>query len=362
MAFDRRKPYNDLPPLPPRADIETKAVLRKAISAGRALAELKGLGETIPNQAILVNSLVLQEARASSEIENILTSEDALYRALTAQGGQVDPATKEVIRYREALWMGHRALKAQPVLSTELSIMLVQTIKDDRTAIRRPPQRVVIANRATEEVIYTPPEGESVIRDKLANLQRFAHATDSIDPLIKLPVIHYQFEAIHPFTDGNGRTGRILNILYLVQCGLLELPVLYLSKFILAHKSDYYWLLRGVTEKEEWEPWILYMLQAVEETAAFTRIRILAIRDLIDGTIERAKRDLPRRVYSKELIELLFQQPYTKVKFLVDAGIAQRKTAAEYLRELERVGILKSERRGREVLYLNLGLFDLLSQ
>lgn len=361
MSFDPQKPYNDLPLLPPKKDIETRAILKKTIIAGRALAELKGLGKTIPDQSMLVNSVVLQEAKASSEIENIITTNDALFRAFTAKTSRVDPATKEVLRYREALWEGYNELRKRPILATNLFVKLVQRIKENKAGIRRTPG-TTISNAATGEVIYTPPEGEAVIRDKLKNLEVYIHGEDDIDPLIKLALIHYQFETIHPFSDGNGRTGRIINILYLVFRGLLDLPVLYLSKFVIDRKNDYYRLLRQVTEKGEWEPWILYMLDAIEETATFTRKRILDIRDLMTETMEVAKETLPGRVYSKELIELLFCQPYTKGQALVDAGIAKRKTAAEYLKDLEKTGILAGKRIGREMLYLNTRLYDLLSK
>jgi Fic family protein len=219
-----------------------------------------------------------------------------------------------------------------------------------------------VANAATGAVIYTPPEGEAVIRDKLKNLEDFIHAEDDLDPLIKLALIHYQFEAIHPFADGNGRTGRIINILFLVQNGLLDLPVLYLSKSIIEQKNDYYRLLRQVSEKGLWEPWILFMLKAVKDTATFTRERTMAIRALMNTTMEKAKEKLPARVYSKELIETIFRQPYTKGQFLVDAGIAKRQTAAEYLKELERIGILKPHKIGKETLFLNVDLYGLLSK
>jgi len=361
MAFDPRIPYNDLPPLPPKADVETKVVLKEAITSGRALAELKGLGATIPNQALLVNSLILQEAKASSEIENIITTNDALFKAFTAKSSQVDPATKEVLRYREALWKGFNTMKERPVLSTNLFVSIVQAIRENQAGIRRMPG-TAIANAATGEILYTPPEGEAIIRDKLKNLEDFIHAGDDMDPLIKLALVHYQFEAIHPFSDGNGRTGRIVNILFLVLHGLLDLPVLYFSNSIIKRKSDYYRLLRQVSEQGLWEPWILYMLKAVEDTAVFTRERILAIRALMIETMERAKKELPARVYSKELIELLFRQPYTKGQFLVDTGIAKRQTAAEYLRELEKIGILKAYKIGKETLYLNVELYGLLSR
>lgn len=361
MAFVADQPYNALPLLPPAVDIDTKAILRKTISAGRALAELKGIGETIPDQSILINSLLLQEARASSAIENILTTNDALFRAFTASTASVDPATKEVLRYREALWAGFTALQARPLLTTNLFISIVQIIKENTAGIRTLPG-TAIANQTTGEVLYTPPDGETHIRGLLKNLEEFIHADDGIDPLIKLALIHYQFEAIHPFHDGNGRTGRILNTLYLVFTGLLDQPVLYLSRYIIEHKNDYYRLLRQVTIAHEWEPWICYMLDAVEATARFTMQRILAIRTLMLETMQQAKECLPSRVYSKELMELLFRQPYMKGQYLVDAGIAERKTAANYLQELEKSGIVKSSKVGKEVLYLNTRLFELLSQ
>ncbi len=360
MACCAAQPYNDLPLLPPLADIDTKAIMRKTISAGRELAELKGVGETIQDQAILINSLMLQEAQASSEIENILTTNDALYRAFTASTTLVDPATKEVLRYREALWAGFVSLQKRPVLTTDLFIRIVRTITDSSAGIR-PTPGTVIANQATGLVVYTPPTGEARIRRLLKNLELFIHADDGLDPLVKLALIHYQFEAIHPFIDGNGRTGRILNTLYLVVAGLLNQPVLYLSRYIIEHKNDYYRLLRKVTVAQEWEPWICFILDAVEETSLLTRRRILAIRNLMLDTMQLAKERLPAHVYSKELLELLFRQPYVKVQYLVDAGIAERKTAANYLQELEKIGILKSSKTGKEVLYLNVELFDLLS-
>jgi len=361
MAFDPEKPFNDLPLLPPPVDIETRAVLRKTISAGRALAELKGVGETIPNQTLLIDSLVLQEAKASSEVENIITTSDALFRAFAAKTSNVDPAVKEVLRYREALWEGFNLLKGKELLTTNLFVKVAQTIKQNGSGIRKTPGTKV-ANAATGETIYTPPETEAVLRDKLKNLEEYIHDPNHVDPLVKLAIIHYQFEAIHPFSDGNGRTGRIINILYLVFKGLLDLPVLYLSKYIIERKADYYRFLRSVTHSADWEPWILYMLDAVEQTALFTRRGIIEIRDLMDETLKTAKEKLPSRVYSKELIELLFRQPYTKGQFVVDAGIAKRQAAAEYLRELERIGIVKSQKIGKEVLYLNVELYDLLSR
>jgi len=361
LKYDPLKPHNELCLLPPKENIETASVLKKTVSAGRALAELKGLGKTIPNQAMLLNTIVLQEAQASSEIENIITTTDALFRALTVKTSRLDVATKEVLRYREALSESYRSLKERPLLTTNLFIKIYQTIKENRAGIRNVPG-TVIKNMSTGEVLYTPPEGEPVIRDKLKNLEDYIHSDNAADPLIKLAVIHYQFEAIHPFTDGNGRTGRILNILFLVMKDLLDFPVLYLSKYIIEKKNDYYRLLRNVTAKRDWEPWIHFMLEAIEQTSIHTRKKIVSIRELIEETLTFAKKRLPSRVYSKELIELLFHQPYTKVQFLVNAGIAERKTAAEYLKEIEKIGVLKVKKMGKENIYLNVKLFNLLSK
>ena len=361
MDFNPAMPYNDLPLLPPSGEIETKAVLKKVAAAGRSLAELKGLGSTIPNQSILVNSLVLREAKASSEIENIITTNDALFKAFTTGSSSVDPATKEVLRYRTALWEGFNELKKRGLMTTNLFVKLVQIINENQAGIRVLPG-TVIQNTRTGAILYTPPTGEFVLREKLKNLEEYIHAEDETDPLIKLAIVHYQFEAIHPFSDGNGRTGRIINSLFLVSQGLLDLPILYLSKYIIEEKSEYYRLLRAVTAKGEWEKWILYMLEAIQTTAIETREKIVSIRKLIDKTLEIGRTKLPAKVYSKELIELLFHQPYTKVQNLVDADIAERKTAAVYLRELEKVGILRSQKAGKEVLFLNVKLFQLLSK
>lgn len=359
-AFDPNKPFNDLPPLPPRIEVETRDILKQTIPAERALAELKGLGRILPNQSLLVNSVVLQEAKDSSEIENIVTTNDALFRAFSADTQQVDTATKEVLRYREALWEGYHALRTRQVLSTNLFVTIMQRIKETQAGIRNTPG-TTISNSTDGKVVYTPPEGERAIRNKLKNLEEFIHKEDDLTPLVKLALVHYQFEAIHPFDDGNGRAGRIVNILFLVLYELLELPVLYLSKAIIENKNDYYRLLRRVTEDEEWEPWILFMLRAVKETADFTRNRIMTIRELMNETMEEARQELPASVYSKELIDLLFREPYTKVRFLVNEGIAERQTAAKYLKELEKIGILESHKIGRETLYLNRKLYDLLS-
>lgn len=358
MSFSPDKPYNYLPPLPPEPDIETPAVLKAAIAANRALAELKGKSESLPNPSILINSIVLQEAKSSSEIENVVTTNDKLFTALSAEDSRVDLQTKEVLRYRQALWAGVEHLEKHP-LSTDLFIRLMQTLKETGEGIRTDPG-TVIANPNTRKIIYWPPEGEELIRNLLVNLEDYIRAEDGVDPLIKMAVMHYQFEAIHPFDDGNGRTGRLLNILYLMKKELLLHPVLYLSHAIISQKQDYYKLLRNVTEQQAWEPWILFMLNAVEKTSTETMARIERILELLNETVEQAKENLPARVYSKELIELLFEQPYCKVKYLVDRGIAKRQTAAEYLRELEDAGILRSKQVGRENLFVNIKLYELL--
>ena len=359
MGINPEKPYNELPPLPPEADLETKPILKQCISANRTLAELKGAGDLIPNQEILINTIPLREAQSSSEIENIVTTSDRLFRAAVSKDADVDPATKEVLRYRTALKRGYDLLKERP-LSTNLLSEICSILRDQPVDVRKVPG-TQIANPSTGEVIYTPPEGEDRIRDKLANLEDFIHADDELDPLVRMAVMHYQFEAIHPFHDGNGRTGRILNILYLISEDYLDLPVLYLSHYVIEHKADYYELLRGVTEDGAWRPWVRFMLCAVEETARWTCERIIAIRDMLEETVERCRQELPSRVYSKELVELVFVQPYCKIAHVVDAGIAKRQTAAEYLKEMEKVGVLSSQQVGREKIFINDELLKLLS-
>ncbi len=358
MAFRNNEPYNDLPMLPPRAHLETLRVMRRCVSASRALAELKGAGNLIPNQAILINAIPLQEAKLSSEIENIVTTQDALYRAAIEPAERSDPATKEVLRYRTALRRGYDALQQGKPLDIDLVLEVCEALAVARLRDEEP---VIIEDIAAGVVLYTPPRGRGRIVKLLQNLVDFLREPGDLDPLIRMAVAHYQFEAIHPFNDGNGRTGRILNILALVQAGLLDIPVLYLSRTIIASKQEYYRRLRAVTEAQDWEGWLLYMLAAVEETARWTTGRILAVRELFEATTEQCRRELPGRVYSKELMELIFTQPYVKVKFVVDAGIVSRQAAAEYLRGLEKLGILESERRGREVIYRHPALLELLS-
>ena len=360
--FDRNRPFNDLPPLPPAAEVETAAVLKKAITASRALAELKGMAERMPDQGMLIDSLVLQEARASSEIENILTTNDELFKAASDEAMPASAEAKEVLRYRQALNYGFRQIGERP-LATGLFIEIAQLIKQTDFSVRRTPGTRIANSRG--ETIYTPPEGEAVIRDKLRQLENFMHAEDGpgsgLDVLVKMALVHYQFEAIHPFPDGNGRTGRILNILYLVDRGLLNLPVLYLSRHIIDHKPAYYEGLRRVTEEGAWGDWVLYMLDAVEQTSLRTRQQITDILALMEAVRERVQREAPG-VYSKDLIEQIFRQPYCKIQFLERAGIGTRQTCAKYLRELERLGVLHGQKIGREVYFINQALFDLLTR
>ena len=356
--YDPEKAYNNLPLLPPNVEVETKKILKQAITSNKILAELKGRADEIPNQSMLVNAITLQEAKDSSEIENIVTTQDTLYKAFSSNISTTDAQTKEVLRYRQALWEGYTDLGKRP-LSTNSFIQIVQTIKENDSSIRNAPGTKITSNNTT---IYTPPEGESVIRNLLKNLEDYIHAEDDIDLLIKLAIMHYQFEAIHPFFDGNGRTGRVINMLFMVENGLLDTPILYLSKYIIENKNEYYTHLRGVTENSAWEAWILFILKGIEETALYTLDKINSINNLMQETIVFAKEKLPARVYSKELIELLFEQPYCKVKYLVDKDIAKRQTAAEYLNELEAIGILKSQKVGVENLYLNVKLVEVLKK
>jgi Fic family protein len=359
MSFDPKQPYNDLPLLPPAVELETRAVLKHCVAANKALAELKGAGDLIPNQGMLINAIPLQEAKLSSEIENIVTTQDALFQAALDESRATDPATKEVLRYRAALRRGFESVRDQPF---RLSLLeeLCSILRDEKVDFRID-DGVYIGNPAARTITYTPPAGARVMREKLRNLEEFLLAEDDLDPLVRMAVAHYQFEAIHPFVDGNGRTGRILNILFLVHAGLLRIPVLYLSRHLIQHKSDYYRLLRAVTERAAWEEWVRFMLTAVETTALWTTSRILAIRDLFEQTLVRCRTKLPSKVYSKELVELIFTEPYCKIQFLVDAGLAQRQTASEYLQELEKLGILVGEKRGREVIYKHPALLKLLT-
>jgi Fic family protein len=358
MPFDRTIPHNDLPNLPPPQEVETRAVLKSLAPAARELAELKGLGALIPNQEILISTVPLLEARSSSEIENIVTTADELFRLASNATAAADPATKEALRYRAALLHGYESLRKRP-LCTRTAVNLCSILRETETDVRKVPG-TTISNAATGEVLYTPPEGEEIIRRKLSNWERFLHECTEIDPLVRMAAAHYQFEAIHPFTDGNGRTGRILNILFLIQEGLLDIPVLYLSQFIIRRKTDYYRLLRRVTENGEWEAWILFVLAAVEETSRWTARKIIAVKELLDHTCNYVRGSLPK-IYSRELVEVAFVQPYCRIRNMVDAGVAKRQTASDYLKQLVSVGVLVEVRHGREKLFIHPKLLNLLT-
>ena len=357
MGFDPNKPYNELPLLPPKANIETKDILRKTISSNRALAELKGVATLIPNQNILINTLALEEARDSSAIENVITTRDKLYKAIVSTSNSTDPATKEVLNYRKALWKGFNNVLKKGFISTNMIIDLQKEFVKTNAGIRKLPG-TVLENNVTKEVIYTPPTGEVEIRNLLKNFEDYLNTKNVTDPLIKMAVLHYQFEAIHPFYDGNGRTGRIINVLYLALNGLLDLPILYLSSYIIKNKVEYYRLLREVTNYNKWENWILYILDAVENTAYDTSKKVRKIKDLLDDTIVDVKDKLPK-IYQKELVELVFHQVYCNINFLVENKIALRKTASKYLKSLASIGVLREEKVGKEIIFINRKLFNL---
>jgi Fic family protein len=351
------RPYNDLPRLPPRAEIETKAVLKQCAPARAALGELKQAAFRIPNQGMLISTLPLLEARASSEIENIVTTTDKLFRNIGNEDN-ADPATKEALRYSRALFDGFAALNEHP-LNTRTAERICSTIKGIDMTVRKVPG-TQLKNTATGETVYTPPEGESLLRDLLANWERYIHTESGLDPLIRLAVGHYQFEAIHPFTDGNGRTGRIINSLFLIQEQLLTLPILYLSRYVIANRPDYYRLLQAVTASGDWEPWVLYVIKGVEETANWTTAKIGAIDTLALHTADYAKQRLPK-IYSRELIDLIFRLPYCRISHVVDAGIAKRQTASSYLKQLVEEGVLQEVETSKEKLFLHPKLLDMLA-
>lgn len=362
MSWNPEKPYNDLPLLPPANDVETKTILKQCVNSRAALAELKQAAELIPNQRMLINTLPLLEAKDSSEIENIVTTTDKLFMHAQANTGadkNLDVATKEALRYRTALLEGCNLMVKRPLNTTTVEQICSQ-IKDVDMSVRKVPG-TALANDKTGDVIYMPPEGENQIRDLLANWEEYLHNESDIDPLIKMAVAHYQFEAIHPFTDGNGRTGRIVNNLFLIQEELLSLPIMYLSRYIIQNKSDYYQLLLKVTKEEDWESWIMYMLKAVEETARWTTDKIATIRKLIENTAEYIKTEQPK-IYTRELVDVIFAQPYCRISNLVDADIAKRQTASEYLKKLESIGVLKAEKVGRDNIFINPKLMALLTK
>ncbi|MDO8907375.1 MAG: Fic family protein [Pseudohongiella sp.] len=358
MSWRADQPFNQLPLLPPDLErIETKAVLKACILARAALAELKQAGELIPNQSMLINLIPLLEAKASSEIENIVTTTDRLFQYSQADNG-ADHATKEALRYRTALYQGFIQLEKKP-LCTTTAIEICSTLMHNEMSVRKVPG-TIIGNQATGETVYTPPVGEQVIRDLLSNWEHFLHQPDGIDPLIKMAVSHYQFEAIHPFYDGNGRTGRIVNVLYLIEQNLLTLPILYLSRYIVQNKRDYYRLLTQVTSDENWEAWLVFMLQGVEQTAIWTCRKIAAIKALMDSTTQHIRKQLPK-IYSYELVQLIFEQPYCRISNVVDSGIAKRQTASVYLKQMVDIGVLQEVAAGKEKLFVHPKLMQLMT-
>lgn len=360
QVYNKDLPYNNLPLLPPKTDIETKAILKKAISANKALAELRGWSFNQPNPLLLLQSITLQEAKASSEIENVVTTNDELYQALsTPTATYISPSAKEVMHYKEALWHGYKKIIDNYPLTINIFIELFQIVKKRSDGVRKLPGTCL--KNDFNEVVYTPPDNEIDIMRLLSNLELYINNDiDDIDPLIKLAIIHYQFECIHPFPDGNGRVGRIVNVLYLVQEKLLTFPILYLSKYIIEHKTEYYRCLKAVTEKQEWENWILYILSAIEDTAQNTLNIIKDIYLAQDYLCKALKKDAPQ-IYTKELVEILFEQPYCKIEFLVKHDIAKSQTASKYLKLLCDLGYLDVIKKGREKYYINKKLWNILT-
>ena len=355
-------PFNDLPILPPaKESIESVIILKQLVKSSVALAELKGIIHILPNPEILLNAVILKEARASSEIENVITTQDKLYQALSVKGHQIDLSTKEVLRYREAMLYGFRMIQKKNILTINTIVEIQQILEENNAGIRKLPG-TALRNSVTGKVIYTPPDQTDVINSLLSNLEKFINLDEEEIPhLVKMAVQHYQFESIHPFYDGNGRTGRIINILYLIMSGLLDQPILFLSGYIIENKSEYYRLLQEVRTNNKWEDWILYILKGVEITAQATINQVTEMNTLFEQTKKKTRMELPK-IYSKELIELLFEHPYSKSEYLEKRLSISRITAAKYLKALERIGILKSKKVWKETLYINTELFELLKK
>ncbi len=351
-------PYNELPPLPPPdLDLEPKRILKATVEARAALATLAQAGRLLPNPQVLLHAVPLLEAQASSEIENIVTTADELFRHADSDGG--DHATKEALRYRAAIFAGVGAIRARP-LSSGTAALICSELQGREMTVRDVPG-TRIANPVTREIIYSPPEGAELIREKLGAWERFVHAEDDLDPLVRMAVAHYQFEAIHPFHDGNGRTGRVLNILMLINAGLLDEPILYLSRSIIARKNDYYRLLLAVTAEGAWTDWILFMVDAVRESADSTTRKIDAIRACQDHTAERARAATPGG-RDAQFLSLLFEQPYCRISRVVELCGVSRQTASSWLRALVSAGVLQEVKVGRELLFVNREFLDVLTR
>ncbi len=367
IPYDRNIPYNLLPLLPPSDDKVINVEMMQAVNkANKALAELKGFAKKLPNQSMLVNTISLREAKASTEIENIFTTDDELYKALSGSDAGLKGNAKEVLKYRKALWKGYQDIQEKGRIDTNLMIKIYQEIKEIKDGIRPSHTETTIKKRGSGvlggTVVYTPPRGGKVIEEKLNNLIEYLNDDEKYDydPLIKLAVSHYQFEAIHPFRDGNGRTGRILSILLMIHKKLLDIPILYLSAYIIENKDDYYALLNKVTTLQSWKEWILYMLIAVEETAAYTLKKIQEIDHLFQKTYELVREKLPH--IRKETVEMIFEQPYLRPKALLNQKIKSINTAKKYLGQMEELGIMVPEKAGKEIIYLNIDLLNLLSE
>lgn len=349
-------------PVPDSITLETPTVLRQVARAHRALGELKGAAATIPNESILIDTLALQEAKDSSAIENIITTEDELFQGDAATGSFASPAAKEVHHYATALKIGFELVRRQGFLRLDDVLAIQAALEQNPAGLRKLPG-TVLKNQQTGEVVYEPPQDAAEVARLMGNFLDHFHRAEpgDPDPLVRMAVLHCQFESIHPFYDGNGRTGRILNLLHLVLHGLLDLPVLYLSRHIVRHKADYYRGLQAVRETAAWEAWVLYMLRAVEETARETLGKVRGIRDLMRQTKQRLRSDLPK-LYSQDLLNNLFRHPYTKIEFIErDFGVS-RPTAAKWLAALEKAGFVRKAKLGRTNFYINEPLFALLSR
>jgi len=341
-------------------NLKTEKILEQLTISSRALAELKGYANTIPNMHILINAVTINEAKDSSAIENIVTTHDSIYKVLTESGFKEENA-KEVVDYRNAIWTGYERIKKDGYINTNTIVKIQGKIEHNNAGIRRLPG-TELKNSITGETIYTPPQNETEIRNYLKNLEEFINNTeDNIDPLIKVCLIHYQFESIHPFYDGNGRTGRILNILYLVLNNLIDSPILYLSKYINKTKQEYYKLFNDVRENNNYEDWILYILKGIEITSKETIKLIEEIQNEMEAYKEEFKNKLPK-IYSNELLESLFYEVYTKIAYVEKACSVTRLTATSYLNQLEEIGLLELEKIGREKIYKNTRLIKILSK
>ena len=366
---DRNSPWNDLPELPINSSLyRTVEIMEKLGNAKAALARLHGRSAIIPNQGLLINTISLQEAKMSSEIEHIFTTDDELYKAFSDEKKEVQGASKEVLRYREALWFGHHYLKTNNKFDNNYFIKIFQEIKQSKGGIRAPFSNTSIKRSGTGpnagQVIYTPPRGNSIIENKLDNLISFLNNDEkyNIDHLIKMCIAHYQYEVIHPFPDGNGRTGRILNINYLTNKGLLDIPILFLSRYILDHKDDYYQYLADVSQRGNWNNWLLFMLDAIEKTSDITYTKINDIIETIDSILKYLKTERPKLRNIEKLIEFIFTQPYTKVRHLVEEGIYAENTAREYLNQLCELEVLEKQTIDGHHYYLNKELYRILSE